>query len=60
MPTENRLVVTKGFSRNCKPGLTDNVRVYCCDESLCNRSNILLSSSIFVINLIFLIIISIQ
>ncbi|CAF3969530.1 unnamed protein product [Adineta steineri] len=51
-PTTNRLLVSKGFTRNCIPEYSSTVRVYCCSYDLCNRSNGLFPS-ILVLTAVF-------
>ncbi|UJR10885.1 hypothetical protein I4U23_015072 [Adineta vaga] len=46
MTGSNRLLVSKGFTRNCIAESSNNVRVFCCQHNLCNRSHILSSSSL--------------
>ncbi|CAF1509764.1 unnamed protein product [Adineta steineri] len=51
-PTTNRLLVSKGFTRNCIPEYSSTIRVYCCSYNLCNRSNGLFPS-ILVLTAVF-------
>ncbi|CAF0975525.1 unnamed protein product [Rotaria sordida] len=55
MPTTHRHLISKGFTRNCIPESSNDVRVYCCHHYLCNRSNVLFQSEFFII-LVFLIV----
>jgi hypothetical protein len=32
-------VVSRGTSFNCQPASTSDIKIYCCQSNLCNRSN---------------------
>lgn len=53
--TTGRLIVSKGFTRNCIGESSPNLHVYCCQYNLCNTSNGLFPSKRLV-TAIFLII----